>query len=215
MVLTESIDHNGNHVGVRVIGRSERRGKGQCAMILERPHPATTMSATSWFDWQPGWRCETFGMSGPAASRPFIRLTGDVDFSLNGSNIAVPRRVEPPSVVVDALHGRASFVGVLFSGHPDNLPAVVGSASDLLLLGCQGDGEFLADRGGGRIVRLHNLIYAPGGGFRPIADRGQADPSFIRTMLEMVRQPPPAPTGAARLTRVMLSACRIGVRVSA
>jgi hypothetical protein len=122
--------------------------------------------------------------------------------------------------LVDGLKGRALFLGVIFTAiGADTPPAVVVQgaepASNLLLLGCQGHGEFFADRStAGRAARLHSLQYTQGGGARPIADRGRLDEAFLRGMLEMARAPTPRDTAVVRLSRVFFDRCRIGARVS-
>ena len=148
-----------------------------------------------------------------------MRLTGDAEFTLNGSNIAAPRRAETPSVLVQGLHGQALFLGVIFTGGPENLPAIVAAGGEarqnLLLLGCHGNGEFFADRGAaGKAVRLDGLTYTQGGGARPLPDRGAADPAFLRSMLTLARTPEPRGLGPPRLYRVYLDRCRVGVRVT-
>jgi hypothetical protein len=124
-----------------------------------------------------------------------------------------------PSVVVDHFRGRALFLGVLFTGLPENLPALVVTGDQpgqsLLLLGCQGNGEFFVDRSsGGHAARVHGLTYTPGGGAKPIADKGSADPDFIRDMLSLARMKEPRDLGPTRLLRVYLDRCRVGVRAS-
>jgi len=149
----------------------------------------------------------------------FVQLTGEAEFVLNGSNIATARRAEAPPVSVNALRGRALFLGVIFSGGPEALPAVVASGGEpgqsLLLLGCQGNGEFFADRaGGGRAARLEGLTYTPGGGARPLPDKGPADAAWIRDMLGLARMKEPRDLGPPRLNRVYLDRCRVGLRIN-
>src|SRR5204863_312820 len=83
------------------------------------------------------------------------------------------------------------------------LPAVVVAGAEprqnLLLLGCQGNGEFFADKGAaGRAARLDGLTYTPGGGARPLSDRGAADAAFLRSMLALARTQEPRGLGPRR-----------------
>jgi hypothetical protein len=215
-VVLRNIDHLGNKIGMRLIGRG----------VAEPQAPVVILSGASSnndlsYELSNGARLLARDIWYETNTKPgFIRLSGLSDFCLSGSNVATPRmQGSPPSVVVDNFRGRALFLGVIFTGRPETLPAVLVQGaepgSNLLLLGCQGDGEFFADRStAGRAARVHGLQYTEGGGAKPIADRGAMDEGFVRRMLEMARAPTPRDVAAVRLSRVFFDTCRIGVRVS-
>jgi len=210
-VFLRDTDHNNCRVGMRLVGARA---------------PVTILSGSSsdnevCYVLTDGSRLLARDIWYETATKPgFLQLSGEAEFVLNGANVATPRRAEAPPVMIDRLRGRALFLGVIFTGAPETLPAVVASGNEplqaLLLLGCQGNGEFFADRSSnGRAARLNGLTYTPGGGAKPINDRGPSDPGFIRQMLSLARMKEPRDLGSPRLIRVYLDRCRVGLRVSA
>jgi hypothetical protein len=209
-VFLRDIDHAGCGVGIRLSGvrapvviLSGSSSDNDLSYVLEEG--SRLLARDIWYE--------------SGAKGAFMRLSGEAEFVLNGSNIATPRRAESPPVSVAGLRGRALFLGVVFTGAPEFLPAVVAGGGEagqaLLLLGCQGNGEFFADRSsGGHAARLLSLTYTPSGGAKPLSDKGAADPAFVRDMLALARMKEPRDLGPPRLNRVYLDRCRVGLRVS-
>lgn len=213
-VAMRNVDHSGCRLGMRLIGRGTTAASAPL-FILSGASSNDDLS----YDLSEGARLIARDIWYETSFKPgFMRLSGAADFCLNGSNIAVPRKRGQPPVQIEGLNGRALFLGVIFTNlaEVDSMVEVSGGpASKVLLLGCQGSGEFFADRGGGRAARISGLQYANGGGARPIADRGQVDPAFVREMVALIRTPPPRDVAAVRLTRLYLEGCRTGIRVTA
>ncbi|HET9160453.1 MAG TPA: hypothetical protein VFN88_07555, partial [Caulobacteraceae bacterium] len=214
IVVLRDMDHSGNGVGIRVLGR----GAGPSAPLMIASGSSSNNETS--YELGAGGRLVARDIWYESGAKPgFMRLTGEADFTLNGSNIATPRQAEAPPVLVQDLKGRATFLGVIFSGAPETLPAIVAAGAEpaqaLLLLGCQGNGEFFADRSrAGRAVRRASYTYANGGGARPLPDRGGADSGFLRQMLAGARTQEPRDLGPPRLARLYVDHCRVGVRVT-
>jgi hypothetical protein len=202
-LVLRDIDHGGNRVGMKIVGTGAGRANA----------PVTILSGSSSdndlsYEIADGGRLLARDIWYESGSKPgFMRLTGDAEFVLNGSNIATPRRTETPAVLVQGLRGRALFLGVIFTGAPESLPAIVAGGGDgrqnLLLLGCQGHGEFFADRGpAGQAARVNGLTYTAGGGARSLPDRGRVESEYLRSMLALARTQEPRGLGPPRHYRV-------------
>ncbi len=210
-LFLRDIDHNNNAVGMRLIGNRspvviQSGSSSDNTLSYGLSDGARLLARDIWYE------------SGTKSG--FMQLSGDAEFVLNGSNIATPRQASPATIAIDGLRGRALFMGVIFSGGPESVPAIVASGREprqaVLVLGCQGHGDFFADRSsGGRAARLDSLTYTPGGGARPLPDRGTVDAAFIREMLGLARMKEPRDLGPPRLYRLYLDRCRVGLRVSA
>lgn len=215
-VVLRNIDHLGNQLGMRITGAGA--GKPNAPVVIASGSSSDNELS---YELTAGARLLARDIWYESSKKPvFLRLTGEVQFTLNGSNVANPRLADQPPVVIEGLKGQALFLGVLFSGYPVELPAVIVAGSEprskVLFLGCQGNGEFYADRSsGGHAVRLHGLTYTQGGLAKTVPDRGQVDDAFIRQMLEPARAPTPVDTAQVRFNRVAFDQCRVGARVTA
>jgi hypothetical protein len=208
LVLRDT-DHHGCGVGLRAIGNRapviiSAGASSDNVLSYALSEGARLLARDIWYE--------------SAAQPGFMRLTGSAEFTLNGSNIATPRRADNPPVSVRGLQGQAVFLGVIFTGGPESLPAVVAEGGDdrqqLLLLGTQGQGEYFADRSG-RASRIHGLTTTASGGARPLPDRGLLDPAALRRLLSLARMQEPRDQGPPRLYRVYLDRCRTGARMIA
>ncbi len=80
-----------------------------------------------------------------------MRLTGQGEFTLHGSNVAHPRKHSEPGVEIDGFRGRVSFLGVCFTqvGGDGGVPALVvkgqSPQTKVLALSCHGSGEWFAN----------------------------------------------------------------------
>jgi hypothetical protein len=215
VLVLRDMDHAENRLGLRLVGR----GPGRSAPMLIASGSSSDNDLS--YELSAGARLVARDIWYESASKPaFMRLSGAAEFTLNGANIATPRRADAPAVTVEGLEGTATFLGVIFTGAPEPLPAIVASGAEpaqaLLLLGTQGNGEYFADRSrSGRALRLASLVYTSGGGAKAIPDQGSADPAFLRRMLAGARMQEPRDLGPPRLYRVYVDRSRVGVRLMA
>jgi hypothetical protein len=187
--------HSGNKVGVKVVGGPRLR-QGQPTegrvVILSGASSSNDLS----YDVVDGGRLLACDIWYETSSKPrFLRLTGQGEFTLHGSNVAHPRKRGEPGLEIDGFRGRVSFLGVCFTqvGGDEGVPALVvkgeTAQTKVLVLGCHGSGEYFADESpSAHAVRLDSVQYTPGGGAKSIADVGHDDYAFLTEMLAQTRE---------------------------
>jgi hypothetical protein len=187
--------HGGNKIGVKVVGGPRLR-QGQPTegrvVILSGASSDNHLS----YDIVDGGRLLARDIWYETGSKPrFLRLTGQGEFTLHGSNVAHPRKRGEPGLEIDGFRGRVSFLGVCFTqvGGDEGVPALVVKGGNpqtkVLALGCHGSGEWFANQSpGARAARLDSVEYTPGGGAKSIADIGQGGEAFLTEMLAQTRE---------------------------
>jgi hypothetical protein len=143
--------HSANKVGVKVVGGPRLR-QGQPTegrvVILSGASSSNDLS----YDVVDGGRLLVRDIWYETGNQPrFLRLTGQGEFTLHGSNVAHPRKRGEAGLEIDGFRGRVSFLGVCFTqvGGDEGVPALVvkdGTAqTKVLVLGCHGSGEYFAN----------------------------------------------------------------------
>jgi len=187
--------HSGNKIGMRVAGgprlRQDQPTQGR-VVILSGASSNNDLS----YDIVDGGRLLACDIWYETSSKPrFLRLTGQGEFTLHGSNVAHPRKPGEPGLEIDGFRGRVSLLGVCFAqvGGDEGAPALVvkgeSAQTKVLALGCHGNGEYFVNQSpNARAARLDSVQYTPGGGAKPIVDIGHGDDAFLTEMLAQTRE---------------------------
>lgn len=168
--------------------------------------------------------------------RGFLHLSGNGEFTLHGGLVAVGKETEPTakekdiiSVGAENFAGRVALLGVDIKSVAAKAPAQIAfnSADDklkLLFLGnlLEAKYAYTENAPNAKIVWLHNRRWDSVAGSLPLADKGAADPAFLRDMLAVTRQARPQPltprkpgTSDVRIYRLFIENTVSGIDVQA
>lgn len=210
-IILRDVGHSGCSVGVRVEGSPAH---GEPVLLWSGASSNNTLS----YDVKAGGRLLVRDIWYETNTIPtFVHLSGRGEFLLTTATVAHPRKPGVPGTLVDRFQGRVAFLGVNFTsvGADAGLPAVqvLGPrAEPVLLLGCHGSGDYLAEGPVTEAVRMLSVRYTPGGGAEFIPDVGKLDAASLRSILqaaawgdEGLRSP-----ADALLTRVFIRNPRVG-----
>jgi hypothetical protein len=212
-----NINHGGNKLGVKVVGGPGARTGRQTAGRVVIFSGSSSNNELS-YDVEDGGRLLVRDIWYESGEFPrFMHCRGSGSFTLHGAMVATARKEGVPALEFDDFRGDLTFLTSVFHSGSQSVPTVVqgqGANLNLLLLGVQmgiGEGYLVNNSPEARVALLQSMQYTAGGGGKPVADVGTADPDFIRRMLAPTRSTKSKPLDAspAGLTDVRLY--RIGV----
>ncbi|HWE51639.1 MAG TPA: hypothetical protein VG273_17735 [Bryobacteraceae bacterium] len=153
----------------------------------------------------------------------FLRLTGNGQFTMHGSRVALPPRHTPAAADLTDFHGSATFLNLQFDDRI--VTGGDGANSRVLAMGLEGGLNlpgFLLNNSSpaARALVLNSRDFTAGGSSVKVPDQGTADPAFLREMLAQTRAEQPGiidklPAGVsdARLYRVWVQNATVGIHL--
>ncbi|MBC7921737.1 MAG: hypothetical protein H7Z75_11700 [Ferruginibacter sp.] len=143
----------------------------------------------------------------------FVKLTDSGVFTLNGARIAAYNGSEE-QVDINNFNGNATFLGVHMNGK--FLVQGEGTNANVLAAGMQFDvpNAYVNRSPRAKAFLLNSRTYA--GGSYPVGNSGEADPAFIRKMLEQVRTERPlykTASGGLTMYRVQVAQTSVGIHL--
>jgi len=156
----------------------------------------------------------------------FMQCDNSGSFTLNGAMVATASKEGAPTLELNDFRGNLTFLTNILHSNSQAVPIVVqgqGANTNLLLLGVQmgiGDNYLTNNSPEAHVALLESMQYTSGGGGKPVADAGTADPDFIRRMLAQTRNAHPqllSPIAPGltdvRLYRIGVSCAQIGIHL--
>ncbi|MCS7253973.1 MAG: glycoside hydrolase family 55 protein [Armatimonadetes bacterium] len=155
----------------------------------------------------------------------FMLLRGSGEFVMHAARVATPQKpYEIPVVEIENFSGKVAFIGTNFvTGDERRTKVLVKGKSNVLLLGCGGDGDtdlLSSAPGNPNVASIFPFRMLPGGGWMHAKGFGVVYEDFLTEMLKLTREVEPIalkPVGEnvtdLRLHRVIVGNTKFGVRI--
>lgn len=206
-------------VGLRVIGGSLQAAGVQTTSRVN-VFGGTASNNTLSYDLQQGGRLLVQDIWFESGEAHFVHLRDTGSFTLQGARIAVPLPATLPTILADDFRGTLTVLATALKG--SLVIQGEGQHSRILAAGLQfegADGYFANTSSQAQVTLLNNRTYV--GESRPVANQGDDNANFIRTMLSSTRSEKPGsltnlPLGVSdiRLYRVAVSQAYTGIQVN-